>query len=150
MRGGIGEGPVVVLSVDLHEGRPDGAQHLHADRLVVDEGPGASVRHLRATQDQVALGVDLGLGRDQARGMIERRVERCGDAALALAMAHEPSVAPPAQREREGVEEDRLARARLPSQDAQPLAEIQLKLVDQNDVADRKLHEHAASVAPSN
>ena len=38
----------------------DRAQHLHAHRLVVDEGAGAAVRELHAAQDEVAVGVDLG------------------------------------------------------------------------------------------
>ena len=113
VRGGIGQRPVVVLAVDLDEGRADGAQHLHAHGLVVDEGAGAPVGHLHAAQDQVALGVDLGLRRELPGGMVEGHVEHGGDRALRLAVAHEAAVAAPAERQREGIEQDRLARARL-------------------------------------
>ena len=54
--GDVGQGPVVVLPVDLHQRRADRAEHLHADGLIVDEGAGAPVGHLGAPQDQVAIG----------------------------------------------------------------------------------------------
>ena len=115
---GIDQGAVVVLAVDLDEGRADGLEHLDAHRLVVDEGAGAPVRDLDAAQDQVAVDVDIGLRRDPAGRMVERAVEHGRDLALVLAMAHEAAVAAPAEGQREGVEQDRLASARLAREDA--------------------------------
>ena len=60
MRRRIDQRALVVLAVDLDERRADRAQHLHAHRLVVDEGAGAAVRELHPAQDEVAVGVDLG------------------------------------------------------------------------------------------
>ncbi len=143
MGGGIRQGPVVVLAVDLDQRRPDGAQDLHADRLVVDEGAGAPVRDLDPAQDQVALGVDVGGGREHAGRMVGGHVEHRRDLALRLALAHQAAVAAAAERQREGIEEDRLAGAGLPGQDAQAFAKVQLELIDQDDVADRELNQHA-------
>ena len=56
----IDQRAVVMLAVDLDERGADRAQHLHADRLVVDEGAGAAVGELDAAQDEVAVGVDIG------------------------------------------------------------------------------------------
>ena len=119
MGDGIDQGAIVVLAVDLDQGRADGLEHLHADRLVVDEGAGAPVRHLDAAQDQVAVDVDIGLRRDAAGRVIDGAVEHGRDLALGLAMAHEAAVAAPAEGQREGIEQDRLARARLAREDAQ-------------------------------
>ena len=94
---GIDQGAVVVLAVDLDQGRADGLEHLHAHRLVVDEGAGAPVRHLNAAEDQVAVDVDIGLRRDAAGRMVDGAVEHGGDLALVLAMADEAAVAAPAE-----------------------------------------------------
>ena len=82
MGDGIDQGAIVVLAVDLDQGRADGPQHLDAHRLVVDEGAGAPVRNLNAAQDQVAVDVDIGLGRDPAGRMVDGAVEHGGDLAL--------------------------------------------------------------------
>ncbi len=97
VRGGVGQRPVVVLAMDFHERGADRPHGLHADRLVVDEGAGAPVGELGAAQDQVAVGVDLGRRRDGAGGVIQGHVEHRGDAALRLAVAHEPAIAAPAE-----------------------------------------------------
>ena len=118
MRDGIDQGAVVVLAMDLDQGRADGLEHLDAHRLVVDEGAGAPVRHLDAAQDQVSVDVDIGLRRDAAGRMVEGTVEHGGDLALVLAMAHEAAVAAPAEGQGEGIEQDRLASARFTREDA--------------------------------
>ena len=118
VRDGIDQGAVVVLAMDLDQGRADGLEHLDAHRLVVDEGAGAPVRHLDAAQDQVPVDVDIGLRRDPAGRMVEGTVEHGRDLALVLAMAHEAAVAAPAEGQGEGIEQDRLASARFTREDA--------------------------------
>jgi hypothetical protein len=108
----IDERALVMLAVDLDERGADRAQHLHAHRLVVDEGAGAAVRELHPAQDEVAVGVDLGALGDAARRMVAGEIEDGGDLPLRLAVAHEPAVAAGAERQRKGVEEDRFAGAR--------------------------------------
>ena len=51
----IDEGALVVLAVNLDQGRAERAQHLHADRLIVDEGAGAAVGELHPPHDQFVL-----------------------------------------------------------------------------------------------
>ena len=138
----IDERALVMLAVDLDERGADRAQHLHAHRLVVDEGAGAAVRELHPAQDEVAVGVDLGALGDAARRMVAGEIEDGGDLPLRLAVAHEPAVAAGAERQRKGVEEDRFAGAGLAGQDREALVEVELDPVDQDDVADRELREH--------
>ena len=144
----IDEGAVVVLPVDLDGRRADGAQNLDADRLVVDEGAGAPVGELDPTQDQVALRIDVALRRDAPGGMVWSEIEHGRDLALLLAVAHEAPVAAAAQRQRESVEQDRFPRAGLAGEHAQAVPEGELEPVDQDDVADRELDEHAREVEP--
>ena len=51
-------------------------------------------------------------------------------------------VAARAERQREGVEQDRLAGAGLAGQHGKPVGEIDVEPIDQDDVADRKPGEH--------
>ena len=103
VHGGIDEGAVVVLAVDLDEFGRDAAQRLQAHRLVVDIGAGAPVRHLHAAQDEVAVGLDLErLGREDRR-MVAGQVEDGGDLPLLFLFAHEAAIAARAERQREGI-----------------------------------------------
>ena len=146
--GRVGQGAVVMLAVNLDDRRADHPQDLHRDRLIVDEGAGAPVGILHAAQDEIAVGVDfLGLGQ-AARGVVERQVEHGADLPLRLAMAHERAVAAPAERQRETVEQDRLARAGLAGEHAETFAKAQLEPVDQDDVTDGELRQHGRSARP--
>ncbi|KAF0119280.1 MAG: hypothetical protein FD152_4532, partial [Xanthobacteraceae bacterium] len=142
MRLRLDQRAVGVLAVDLDERTADGAQHLHAHRLVVDEGAGAAVGQLHAPEDHVPFGIEVGLGRDAAGRVVERHVEDGGHLPLVLAMADESGIATGAERQRSGVEEDGLAGAGLTRQHGESLGEGQIEPVDQDDVADRKLNEH--------
>jgi hypothetical protein len=62
-------------------------------------------------------------------------------------VAHEGAVAAAAQRQRERVEENRLAGAGLAGEHAQAVLEGDLEPVDQDDVADRELDEHAGRLS---
>ena len=66
---GIDQRAVVVLAVDFDQRRAELLQHLHADRLVVDEGAGAAVGELHAAQDQLVVVVDAVVGEERARRM---------------------------------------------------------------------------------
>ena len=143
---GLDKGAVVVLAVDLNQCRAERAQHLHAHRLVIDEGAGAAVGELHPAHDQFVLG---GLFGDQvvvrqqaARRMVLADVEGGGHLALLGALAHQRGIAARAQRQRKGIEQDRFAGAGLAGQRGKPGAEIDVQAIDQNDVADREAGEH--------
>ena len=57
--GGIDQSALVVLAVDLDQRDAELFHHLHADRLIVDEGAGAPVGELHAAQDELVLGRDV-------------------------------------------------------------------------------------------
>ncbi len=71
-----------------------------------------------------------------------RRIEDGDHLALRLAGTHQTAVAAPAERQREGVEQDGFAGAGLARENSQPRAEIELQPVDQNDVAYRQMDQH--------
>ena len=57
--GGVDQRALVVLAVDLDQRRAELLHHLHAHRLIVDEGARAPVGELHAAQDQFVLGGDV-------------------------------------------------------------------------------------------
>ena len=140
---GIDQRAGVVLTVNFNERGAQRLQRLHADRLVVDEGAGAAVGKLHAAQDHRLINSDV--GEQSARRMLGRQFEHRGDLALLGALAHQGGVAARAQRQREGVEQDRLAGAGLAGQHGKARREIDVEPVDQNDVSDRESGQHALS-----
>jgi hypothetical protein len=107
MGAGIDQGAGVVLPMDLDQRGAERLQRLDADRLVVDEGAGAAVGELHAAQDHRLIHGDV--GQQRARRMFRRQFKHRGDLALLGALAHQGGVTAGAQRQREGVEQDRLA-----------------------------------------
>ena len=138
MAGRIDQGAVIVLAVNLDQRLSHLAQQLHAHAGVVDEGAAPSVGALDPAQDQGVIGGDAVLGQEREHRMAVGQVEHRRDLALARAAAYQRSVAAPANSEREGVEQDRLAGAGLAGQHRQALAEFEVEFVDQDDVADRQ------------
>ena len=113
MRRHIDQRALVVLAVDLDQRRAERFQHLHAHRLVVDEGAGAAVGELHAAQDQLVLGRDVVRRQQRAHGMAGASLEGGGHLPLLGPLAHQRGIAARAEREREGIEQDRLAGAGL-------------------------------------
>src|SRR3954454_23654144 len=73
-------------------------------------------------------------------------VEGRGDLALLHAVAHQAGVAAPAQRQREGVEQDGFSGAGLPGQHREAAGKLDIEPFDQDDVTDRQTRQHAGSV----
>ena len=141
----LDEGAVVVLAVDLHQSRAERAQHLHAHRLIVDEGAGAAVGELDAAHDQFVLGAvrdQIVLRQQAARRMLLGDVEGGGHLTLLGALAHQSRIAARAERERKRVEQDRFAGAGLAGQRGKAGAEVDVQAIDQNDVANGEAGEH--------
>ena len=138
MAGRVDQCAVVMLAVDLDQSLPHLAQQLDADADVVDEGAAPAVGPLHAPQDEPVLGLDAVLGQEREHGMALGKLENRRHLALSLALAHERSIAATADGEREGIEQDRLAGAGFAGERRQALAEFEIELVDQDDVADRQ------------
>jgi hypothetical protein len=139
---GIDQRAVVVLAVNLYQRSTDGAQHLHRHRLVVEEGAGAAVGQLDPAQDQLVLRRNVVGGQDRPRRMIDPHVEGCRHLPLFGALADQAGIAARAERQREGIEQDRLAGAGLPGQHRETRREIDVEAVDQDDVSDREPGQH--------
>ena len=142
VRSRLDEGALVVLPVDFHQRRAERAQHLNAHRLIVDEGAGPPVGDLHAPHDQLVLAGEAVLREQAARRMLLAQLEDRGHLPLLGAFADQRRLPTRAEREREGIEQDRFAGASLAGQCRQAGAEINVEPVDQDDVADGKPGEH--------
>ncbi len=141
----IDEAAIIVLAVKLDQRGREFTQGARADGLVVDEGLGPAIGSDLAADDQrlARLKLDLALVQHlNDRGRQGARIETRGDARLLLSRAHEPGFGAIAQHEAERIEQDRLARPRLPGEHAEPAREIKVERFDQDDVADREACEH--------
>ena len=113
------------------------AHELHRHRLVVDIGLGAAVCRLLAAEDEVAVVVDTVVAQQRTRRMRHRHVEdRCHLAALS-AVAHQRSIAAPAECQRKTVEKNGFAGARLTREHGKTRLERKVEPFDQDDIADR-------------
>ena len=139
---GVDQSAVVVLAVNLDEGRADRAQHLRRHRLVVEEGAGAAIGQLDPAQDQFVLGRNVVGGEYRPRRMIDRHIEGRRHLPLLGALANQAGIAAGAQRERERIEQDRFAGAGLAGQHRKARREIDIEAVDQDDVSDREPGQH--------
>ena len=128
----------------LDQRRTDIAEQRDRHRLVVDEGATAAVSALHAAQDEIALCLKAALLQQITRGMARRHVEHGSDIALRGTSADHRGIAAPAKRQRQCIEQDRLAGAGLAGEHGQAGGEIDVELVDDDDVADRKGGQHAA------
>ena len=149
VRARLDEGAVGVLAVDFHQRRAERAQRLDADRLVVDEGAGAAVGELHPAHDHLVVVAEIGeeivVGEHAARRMLLGDVEDGGHLTLLGALAHQRGVAAGAERQGEGIEQDRFAGAGLAGQHRETGPEIDVQPIDQDDIADGKADEHEAS-----
>ena len=148
--GGVDQSAFVVLAVDLDQGGAEFLHHLHAHRLIVDEGARAPVRKLHAAKNEIVLGRDVVgqiMGRKQrARRMGALDLEHGRHLALLGALPHQRLIAAGAERQGKGIEQDRLAGAGLAGEHGKTVGEIDVEPVDQDDVADRNSGEHGAPV----
>ncbi len=135
-----------MLAVDLDQRRAHCLQGLHRDRLVVDEGAGAAVGELDAAQDHFPGIVEAVFGQDFCRRMALGHIEGRGDLAVFGAMADQALIAAAAERQREGIEQDRFARAGLAGQHREATGKLDIEPFDQDDVTDRQTRQHAKKI----
>ncbi len=145
VRRDIDQRALVMLTVDFHQRAAQRLQDLHAHRLIVDEGARAPVAKLHAPQDQPVFGSDAVIGEQRERRMVALDLEGGRDLPLLGAVAHKARVAAAAERKREGIEQDRLARAGFAGEHRQAGRVVDVEPFDQDDVTNRETGEHFSS-----
>ena len=145
MIGRIEEPALLELTLDLDEAVAELAQQAHARRLVIDKGAAAAVGREQAAQhNRLAGAVMPGFAQDRMGRMVlsDRKLGR--NSRLLRPGAHQAGLGPPAERQAERVQQDRLARTGLAGQHAQSRAKGERQTIDQHDVADGQTEQHCA------
>jgi hypothetical protein len=143
-RRGAGQALPGVLAVDVDEVVGRFAQLRNRRRAAVDPCSALALRIDGPAQQQaigvVAAGIEAGLGQpaDEAR----RDVEFGADLRACGALAHHADIATAAERELQGVDEDRLAGAGLSGQHGEKPVELDLELGDDHEIAERQPAQH--------
>jgi len=143
MGGGFDEGAFIVLTMDFDQRGAKRAEHLHADRLIVNKGTGAAVGKLHAAQDEFVFAAQAVVGEKRARRMIVADFKSRDHLTLLGAVANQGHVTARAECESKSVEQYRFAGAGFAGQYRKAAAEIDVQPIDQDDVADGKPGEHS-------
>ena len=83
------------------------------------------------------------LGEQRMNRMRQRERDFGRDRSAIRTAAHKPGIGSRAQCQSQSVQQDGLARARLAGQHAETSFELEFELLDQNDIADCELPQHA-------
>jgi len=80
--------------------------------------------------------------------MIGGQIEGGGDGGLGRTLAHQPRFGAHAERQSQGVEQDRLAGAGLAGQHREMWRQVEIEPLDQHDITNRQAeqHRHAGKV----
>ena len=141
----IEQAALIMLAVDLHQPGAHVPQQCRRAGLIVEEGAAPAVRLQRPPDEQRLarlLRDAVLIQQPRQRRSGRRRIESRGHARLIRARAHQPAVRPHAERQPQRIEQDRLARARLPREHGQPALEGKVERLDEHDVADGEAREH--------
>ena len=134
----------LVLAMDLDQGLADLAQGGDPRRLVIDEGAAAAVGGQGAAQDQLLARhhVKAPFADQGDQGGVVGGGEDGSGRGLFGTRPHQTGVRPRAQRQAEGVEDDRLARPGLAGQHGQAAVNLKVEGIDQHNVADGQGGQH--------
>ncbi len=131
---------VRMLAVDVDEHFAKLAQLRERRAGAVDERARPAVRIDHAAQHHGVLGVER-VFVEPARDAVVRR-EFGGDVGAAAAGAHDARVGTFAEREGEGVDQDRFPGAGFTGKDGKAAVEFEIERGDDDEVADREVAEH--------
>ena len=121
LRIGFQQGLVRMLAMDVDQHFADLAQLRDGGGHAIDEGfRAAAVVDHAAQQHRAVAGVEFILGQPGLQYRRQRAGELGADVGLGRALAHHAGVSPPAQRQRQRVDQDRFAGAGLAGEHRKP------------------------------
>ncbi len=131
-----------LLTMDIDQYLAELAQGLQRHRTSIDERSRAPVVRQYAPQNALAVALD-GLGFEPvSQPRLGAQVEGGRDLSALRPGANCIAARAPAGGQREGVDDDGLARAGLPGQRGEARAELELDLIDDREIADPQVREH--------
>ena len=148
--GAVQESLVIVLSVEVEEPAPELAQPSRRRRRPVHPCPMPALATQFATQDEPAFFmIDTGLLAQRPQSVDVLDLEAALDAGGPGARPDHVRRRPPSDEEREGFDEEGLPRPRLAAEHAETRPEFERSLLDDGEVPDAKLSQHASFPRPA-
>ncbi len=151
LRRGEGQLAVLVLAVEGEQPRAERPQLRRGGRAALQEGRGPARGRDAPSQHDLARVLGQALGDLRQLGIVEqpgRELEHALDVGLRGARPHDLGPRLPAHDQVQRVGQDRLAGAGLPRDRVQARPEAELGPLDQEQVLDPQLEEHALVVRP--
>ena len=142
---GAAQPPLVGLAVHRDEVLGELTEQPDGRGPTADVGPRAAVGRHRAHEDEPVGDVGAGLGRTSEGGVALGEVEHALDDGTVGAGAHEPGVAAPTEQQAQPGDDHRLAGAGLAGEHREPAVERQGGVVDDAEVPDADLLDHAVA-----
>ena len=143
----VQQAAIVMLAMNLDQIGSDLAQQGGGGGLAVDEAPASAIGLHLTPHDQRLTRFDRDARLVENGGQAAvggGGLETGGNDGLSRAVADQPAVAAPTQRQPERVEQDRFARPGLTGQNAEAPAEIQVQSLDQDDITNGQRGQHGA------
>ena len=136
---------MLVLAVDLDEVVAEPLEQRHRDRRVVDEGAvAAGARELAADEELAVAGGSPASSRTPPPASRAPTSKRASTVAVSASAADHVGLRARAAHEEDGVDQDRLAGARLAGEDVEPARELDGGALDHGEVPDAQLAQHRA------
>ena len=134
---------VLVLPMDVRQAIPQLAKLRGGRGPAVDEAARAPTRIDRPAQQACAIAlVEVARREPVAHGGERSQVEVRADLRALRAGAHDTRIGTAAQRERKGIDKDRLSRPRLPRQRREAGRKLEVEPIDDDVIANRKRSKH--------
>ena len=131
----------LLLAVDFDEEFGEFAQRLNRHQLAVDIGARAAVRADHAAHDDLAVVLD-GLRLEPAQRAVGQPGETRGHFGALGALTHHIAGAAASGDQQQGVHHDGLAGAGFAGQGGEPRTELELRLIDDDEIAQLEMREH--------
>ena len=138
-----------VLAVYVHEVLPQLAQELQRYRTLIDVGARTAPRTHHAPNDALARVLfEIPVGEPGACRFVRGRLEHAAHFGPLGAGANHVGAGTRTEEQRQRIDHDRFARARLPGEGGHPRRTVELQAVDDREGSDRQMREHAGRRLP--
>jgi hypothetical protein len=138
-----------VLTVDVHQQLAELAQSLQRHHLAIDERARTAIAPGDPAQDAFTVALDLVRRQPGKGGFVAANIESRAHLGALAAVTHDIRRGAATARQRQGIDDDGLARTGFAGERNESRAELELELVDDGEVADSQESQQARALARS-
>jgi len=140
----INQRTVIMLTMNLNQQCSDLPQQASAHRRVIYKRTGTTIRRLHAAQDDVGVMFQIIFLKKSAQRMRHWNVKNRSHLTAVFTMPNQSGISSPTKGEAQTVKKNRLTCTGLTRQNTHSIAEMQVQLVNENDIPNRKRCQHGS------